>query len=518
MREIKLYNTMSRRLETFEPLEAGKVKLYCCGPTVYNFAHIGNMRTYLFEDVLRRTLEYLGYTVEHVMNITDVGHLSDDGDEGEDKMIRASREKGMSVWDIAAFFTRTFFSDSRKLRIRRPHVVCRATAHVDDMIAMIRKLEENGFTYQADGNVYFDTARFPRYHELARLDRQELRAGARIEVDGNKRNAQDFVLWFTNSKFANQAMQWDSPWGRGYPGWHIECSAMSHRYLGERFDIHCGGVDHVNVHHTNEIAQTECATGTHPWVKYWMHAEFLLENNTKMAKSAGGFLTVARLEEIGYDPRDYRWFCLGAQYRTQLSYGDQAMEAARTSRTRAIERIAALVAQCGGGAWLDASGLVVPQTEPAEGDDTAGYQRGIRPLDHWTGRLAGAAAGILEDFASALSDDLNVSKAQAAFWSALRAPDLEAADRLVLVAAMDEVLGMDFLSSARDLLVQQAGEAARQDDFSPADRARIGALVEQRLQARKAKDFAMSDRIRDQLKAEGILLVDGPGGTEYRRG
>jgi cysteinyl-tRNA synthetase len=251
---VNLFNTDGRKIEPFVPLKEGRVGLYCCGPTVYNYAHIGNLRAFMFEDILRRTLEYSGYKVKHIMNITDVGHLTDDGDEGEDKMIKAAREKGMSVWDIAAFFTDAFMEDTKLLNILKPTIYSKATAHIDDMIQMIQKLEEKGFTYQAGGNVYFDSSKFPEYGKMAMLDKQELQHGARVDVDTNKKGLQDFVLWFTTSKFEKQSMTWDSPWGKGYPGWHIECSAMSCKYLGNHFDIHCGGIDHIPVHHTNEIA------------------------------------------------------------------------------------------------------------------------------------------------------------------------------------------------------------------------------------------------------------------------
>ena len=327
--ELRLYNTMGRRIEAFAPLTAGAVGLYCCGPTVYNYAHIGNLRTYVFEDVLRRTLEHAGYRVTHVMNVTDVGHLTDDADDGEDKMEKGAREQGRTVWEIAEFFTRAFFRDFALLGCRMPGVVCRATDHIADMIDLIRRIEARGFTYEAGGNLCFDISKYAGYGRLALLDGQDLRAGARVAVDEGKRNPHDFVLWFTRGKFGHQSMMWDSPWGRGYPGWHIECSAMSLKYLGEQFDIHCGGIDHVPVHHTNEIAQTEAATGK-PWVRTWMHGEFLQMERQKMAKSAGNFVTLSTITDRGYDALDYRCFLLGAHYRSPLAFGWDALEAART--------------------------------------------------------------------------------------------------------------------------------------------------------------------------------------------
>jgi cysteinyl-tRNA synthetase len=336
--ELLLYNTMGRRVETFVPFKAGEVGLYCCGPTVYNYAHIGNLRTYVFEDVLRRTLEHAGYRVTHVMNVTDVGHLTDDADNGEDKMETGARREGRTVWEVAEFYTKAFFRDFGLLGCRMPGVVCRATDHIVDMINLIRRIEARGFTYEAGGNLCFDISKFAGYGRLALLDGQDLRAGARIAVDEGKRNPHDFVLWFTRSKFEHQSMLWDSPWGRGYPGWHIECSAMSLKYLGEQFDIHCGGIDHVPVHHTNEIAQTEAATGK-PWVRTWMHGEFLQMGREKMAKSADNFVTLSTLTGRGFDPLDYRCFLLGAHYRSPLAFGWDAVEAARTGRRGLLDRV-----------------------------------------------------------------------------------------------------------------------------------------------------------------------------------
>ena len=273
---LQLFNTLSRQKQDLEPIDNGNVGIYTCGPTVYQYAHIGNLRTYIFEDLLVRTLRFFDYEVRHVMNITDVGHLTDDGDQGEDKMLKGAREQHKSVWEIAEHYKDAFFQDLKALNISMPDMQCRATEHIQDMIDLIRRIEAAGYTYQAGGNVYFDVSKTSDYGKLTGQVRDELKAGARIAVDPNKRNPHDFVLWFTQSKFEHQAMLWDSPWGRGYPGWHVECSAMSMKYLGEQFDIHCGGIDHIPVHHTNEIAQSEAATGKKPWVKYWLHGEFLV--------------------------------------------------------------------------------------------------------------------------------------------------------------------------------------------------------------------------------------------------
>lgn len=469
---INLYNTASRALEAFQPLIDNKVRIYACGPTVYNYAHLGNFRTFIFEDLLVRTLRYAGYDLTHVMNVTDVGHLSDDGDEGEDKLIKSARERGMSPWDIAEYYTKAFFRDSDKLGIERPSIVCKATDHIQEMIELIRKLEDGGYTYQAGGNVYFDVSRFERYGKLARLDLSELRAGARIEVDAHKKNPQDFVLWFTQSKFGRQAMMWESPWGLGYPGWHIECSAMSRKYLGDQFDIHCGGVDHIAVHHTNEIAQTEAATGKHPSVSFWMHAEFLLTKEFKMSKSSGNFLTLEALEQMGYHPMDYRFFCLGAHYRTQLTFSEQAMNAARNGRKSLLERISQL---------------------PPVTDSQPGF-----------GKLAEEYLGRFE---AALGEDLNTPRALAELWGVVKDTNLLPEEKRALVSRMDLVLGLGL-----DQVVDQDGE----DPASSVNKEEVEQLIEQRMLARRDKNFAEADRIRDDLQKMGIRLIDSPEGTKWQ--
>lgn len=517
--ELELYNTRTRQTAPLRPLEGKLVRMYCCGPTVYHFAHIGNLRTYVFEDVLRRAIQFAGFDVKHVMNITDVGHLSDDGDEGEDKMIKAARERGMSVWDIADHYTKLFFKDCASLNVNRPEVVCPATGHIGEMIELVKTLEAKGYTYAANGNVYFDVSKFPHYNELGQLDKQELRAGARIEVDAGKRNPADFVLWFTNSKFKDQAMIWDSPWGRGYPGWHLECSAMSHKYLGEQFDIHCGGVDHVKVHHTNEIAQTEGATGKHPWVAVWMHGEFLVLNNAKMAKSSGNFLTVDRLRELGFEPLDYRYFLLGAHYRTQLNFTDDNMAAARSARAKLVDRLKALsaasdpAARAGRRALADSDARQAAfaaggdyRAATARADDMAsGAADGGAPL-------SGEALALFQAFQSHVADDLNMPRALAVVHDALKT-GIAAEEKLRLVGFMDQVLGLDLLAEAeRRLAADQAGGG-----FSPAEAAEIEALIQERKAAKLAKDFARGDAIRDSLKARGVALVDTPAGTSYKR-
>jgi cysteinyl-tRNA synthetase len=464
--ELRLYNTLGRRVEPFVPLQAGRVGMYCCGPTVYNYAHIGNLRTYVFEDVLRRTLERAGHAVRHVMNVTDVGHLSDDADDGEDKMLKGARREGRTVWEIAEFYTKAFFADFARLGCREPHVVCRATDHVGDMIDLIRRIEANGYTYAAGGNLCFDIARFADYGRLALLDGQDLRAGARIAVDEGKRNPHDFVLWFTKSKFEHQSMLWDSPWGRGYPGWHIECSAMSLKYLGEQFDIHCGGIDHVPVHHTNEIAQTEAATGK-PWVRVWMHGEFLQMGREKMAKSAGNFVTLQALVDRGFDPLDYRAFLLGAHYRSPLAFTWEALEAARTGRRGLLDRVVQLRAEAPGG----------PAAPGA------------------------AAAARLAAFAAHAADDLNMPRCLAELWTLLRDSSLPAGDRLGAALDMDGILGLG-LAEAR------AGDVVLDDETQR--------LLAEREEARRARDFRRADELRAVLRGRGFEVQDGPAGPKVR--
>jgi cysteinyl-tRNA synthetase len=458
---LNLFNTLGREIRVFEPLNPGKVGFYGCGPTVYNYAHIGNLRAYLTHDILVRTLRRRGFEVRHVMNITDVGHLSGDNDTGEDKMLKTAEERGKSVLEVADFYTAAFFNDMDRLNIVRPTLMPKATEHIADMIALIKRIEDAGFTYVAGGNLYFDITRFPAYGELARLG--DLRAGARTDLDESKRNAGDFVLWFTKSKFEHQALLWDSPWGRGYPGWHIECSAMSMKYLGEQFDIHAGGIDHIPVHHTNEIAQTEAATGKHPWVKYWLHNEFLVLDKGKMSKSAGGFLTLQRLIDSGYDPLDLRYFLLGAHYRSPLQFSFQALDGAKNSRKSLMDHIRRIRLE---------------------------ERSGLHNADSY-----------LENFESALDDDLSTPRALAALWGLIRDSSVASRNILDTVVSMDRVLGLN--------LMQNPG--------TPESDPEIEALVAERSAAKKAKDFAKADSIRQDLQNRGISLEDRPSGTIWRR-
>ncbi|GHV77644.1 cysteine--tRNA ligase [Spirochaetia bacterium] len=473
---LTLYNTLGRKLQVFEPIRSGEVGFYGCGPTVYNYAHIGNLRAYVTHDTLVRTLRERGYTVTHVMNITDVGHLSGDNDDGDDKMVKSAEERGKSVLEIADFYTKAFFNDTERLNILRPTVVCKATEHVGEMIALIKRIEANGFTYQSGGNLYFDITKLSAYGELALLNPDERKAGARIEIDANKRNPYDFVLWFTRSKFENQALVWDSPWGRGYPGWHIECSAMSIKYLGEQFDIHAGGIDHITIHHTNEIAQSEAATLKHPWVKYWVHNEFLIQDKGKMSKSAGGFLTLQTLLDAGYDALDYRYFLLGAHYRSQVQFSYEALDGARNARKSLTDRIRVLAEKAGG-------------------------------LPEGGAEIGGKAAAYLEAFNKALDEDLNTPRALAELWGLLRDSAVPGADALRAAFAMDAVLALTIAVEAR----------RGADKGNPEEIAEIEALLAERGEAKKVKDFAAADRIRNTLKERGILLEDGPKGVTWRR-
>lgn len=461
---MKLYNTMSRRIEDFVPLKENEVGMYCCGPTVYNFAHIGNLRTFIFEDLLRRTLEVAGYDVKHVMNITDVGHLTGDGDEGEDKLNKRSKETGRTVWDIAKFYTDAFMEDERKLNIEKPKVICKATDHIAEMIDLVKTLEEKGHTYIADGNVYFSIDTIDDYGKLARLNLDELKSGARIDVDSAKKNPKDFVLWFTNSKFKDQVMVWPSPWGVGYPGWHLECSAMSSKYLGSHFDIHCGGIDAIPVHHTNEIAQSEAATGEKDWVKYWCHGEFLLNDTGKMSKSSGEFLTLSVLLSKGYDALDYRYFCLGGHYRSQLKYSEEAMNHARSARLSLVQKIAEMKAS----------------SSPA---DTFGEK----------------AQGYLDRFNDAMMNDLRAPQALGVLWTMMKDTGVTDSEKLGVLYKMDRILGLEL------------------DKVEPKKEERVGteedwALVEERKEAKKNKDFKRADEIRELLLSRGFIVKDTPKG------
>lgn len=487
--KLFFYNTMKKDIQEFIPISKNEVRMYTCGPTVYNYAHIGNLRTYVFEDILRRSLEYAGYTVKHVMNITDVGHLTDDNDEGEDKMLKSSRETGKTVWEIAQFYTDAFFHDTDRLNIIRPTVSCKATEHINTMIDLVKRLENRGYTYQTGGNVYFSIDEFPEYGKLAGQKLSDLKEGARIDIDASKKNPKDFVLWFTKSKFDNHIMEWDSPWGKGYPGWHVECSAMSMKYLGETFDIHCGGTDHIPVHHTNEIAQSEAATGKR-WVNYWMHAEFLLDDTGKMSKSKGEFLTLDLLIKKGFDPLDYRFFCLGAHYRAQLHFSFEALEAARKSRRNLMEKIAVIK--------RDADNLT---SESHNNSANESQEKRNLGLDD----ISVQARGYLDDFRNFLSRDLNMPRCLSVLWKLVKDSDVMPQEKLALIKNMDSVLGLKLMEAA-----------PAEDDKEGLDKESL-ALIKEREAARKIKDYSRADEIRDILLKKGIEIKDTPSGTDWRK-
>ena len=470
---MKLYNSASHKKEEFVPHEPGKVTMYTCGPTVYHFAHIGNLRSYLMEDVLEKFLRYDGYDVKRIMNITDVGHLASDADTGEDKMVKGAKREHKSVMEIAKFYTDAFFADCKKLNIKYPDVVQPATGMIDDYIKVISALMDKGYAYFAGGNVYFDTSKLEKYYVFNDHDEEDLAVGVRegVEEDTNKRNKNDFVLWFTKSKFEDQALKWDSPWGVGYPGWHIECSCISMKYAGEYLDIHCGGIDNAFPHHTNEIAQSEAYLG-HPWCKYWMHVHHLNTNDGKMSKSKGEFLTVSLLEEKGYDPLVYRFFCLQSHYRKGLVFSWENLDNAAAAYQKLVARIAAI---------------------PVEG---AVEQEKVDEAR--------------EKFIEVVGNDLNTAMGVTALYDILKAK-VPGATKLAVIGQLDQVLGLRLLDRADKVRTAQKETPAVETD--PA----IDALVAQRTEAKKAKNWAEADRIRDELKAMGVELIDTKEGTTWKR-
>jgi len=458
---------MTRNKEEFIPANKNKVGMYTCGPTVYNYAHIGNLRTYIFEDALKKSLEYVGYKVKHVMNVTDVGHLQSDGDEGEDKMALGASREHKTVWEIAKFYEDAFFEDCKKLNVKKPTVVCRATEHIEDMIKFVQKLEERGYTYESNGNVYFEIDKFEDYTKLANLSIDELEAGSRIEIDPNKKNPLDFVLWFTNSKFSNQIMQWDSPWGRGFPGWHLECSTMSIKYLGENIDIHCGGIDHIPVHHTNEIAQSEAALG-HKWVNYWVHGEFLVLDGGKMSKSSGDFLTVSKLEEEGFSPLDYRYFCLQSKYRKQLVFSFESLKDAQNGYKALKKKIGTILTN-------------IDETNNMNKELISGYQ---------------------EKFKTQISDDLNIANAFTVLNEVIKDGELNNKEKAFLIEDFDKVFSLNLMTIEKEAM--------------EVDEKLINHLIEERNIARKEKNYKRSDEIRAQLLEMNIEVLDSKEGTSWR--
>lgn len=465
---LQLYNTLTNQVQPFIPHEPGKVKMYTCGPTVYHFAHIGNLRSYIMEDVLEKYLRYIGYDVDRVMNITDVGHLASDADTGEDKMLKGARREHKTVMEIAQMYTEAFFSDCNKLNIRKSDTVVPATSCIDDFIEMVEVLLEKGYAYLAGGNVYFDTSKLENYYVLTNHNQEDLSVGVRegVEEDDNKRNKCDFVLWFTKSKFEDQALKWDSPWGVGYPGWHIECSAISIKNLGEYLDIHCGGIDNAFPHHTNEIAQSEAYLG-HPWCNYWFHVLHLNDETGKMSKSKGEFLTVSLLESKGYDPMMYRLFCLQSHYRKPLLFSYEILDNAKIAYNKLIRRIRTLA-----------------KDGEIDQEAVARYQT---------------------TFAEALAMDINTSMGLTVLYDVLKS-DLNGATKRFLIDDFDKVLSLNLLT------------AADTPEESPVD-AELQTYIEERIAARKAakkaKDFAQADAIREELLAKGIEIRDTREGTVW---
>ena len=462
---MKLYNTLHKKVEEFVPIEEGKVKMYTCGPTVYHYAHIGNLRTYISEDILEKSLKYLGYDVTRVMNITDVGHLVGDGDTGEDKMAVASKRENKSSMEIAKFYTEAFKSDCDKLNIRWPDIVSPATENIDEYIKIISKLLESGYAYIENGNVYYDTTKFPNYYELSGRNAEDLMVAVRddINIDNAKRNPFDFGLWFTNSKFDNQELQWDSPWGRGYPGWHIECSGISMKYLGERLDIHCGAEDAIFPHHTNEIAQSEAYLG-HKWCNYWVHLGFLNDKNGKMSKSNGEFLTVSLLQEKGYNPLAYRYLCLNSYYHNALTFSYDILNGAQNEYDKLKKRISSI-------------------------KEDGNVDKNI-------------FNNYIDRFKKALNNELNTSMCLTIIYELLKDNNVNGTTKLKIIEDIDRVLSLDLLKEEKK-------------DVDKELELYINDMISKRNDAKKNKDYELADRIRNELLEKGIVLKDTREGTIF---
>ncbi len=462
---MRIYNTLHHRVEDFVPYEEGVVRMYTCGPTVYHYAHIGNLRTYIFEDVLEKGLTFLGYEVKRVMNITDVGHMTSDADSGEDKMKLGAEREHKTVYELADFYTKAFFDDCAKLNIKKPAVVEKASDQIDTYIQMIQKMLNEGYAYISNGNVYFDITKAKEYYQLSGKNPEELMVGVRetVEEDVAKRNPFDFGLWFTLSKFENQDMKWDSPWGVGYPGWHIECSGISIKYLGEFLDIHCGGVDNIFPHHTNEIAQSEAYLG-HPWCRYWCHGEHLNDKGGKMSKSKGEFLTLSLLEEKGYDPLAYRYFCLNSHYRSQLVFSYEALDGASQAYKKLKNKVQSL-------------------------DRTPDLKDG--KVDYYE-----------HQFREAIENDLNTASMLTVLYDVLKDDELTDFTKLYLVEKFDQVLSLGLLDEEE---VDQDIDKVLQEK------------IQERTEAKKNKDFAKADAIRSEVEDLGYRLIDGREGTTYTK-
>jgi len=468
-RQLRLFNTASRRIEMFKPINGANVGMYTCGPTVYGRAHVGNMRAYIFADVLRRTLEYAGYKVLQAMNITDVGHLTSDADTGEDKMEKSAREERMSAWDISKKYTQLFFEDEAALNIQKPQIVCKATDHIPEQIDLIKKLEKEGYTYKTSDGIYFDTSKFSRYGDLARLDIEGLQAGARIEM-GEKRNKTDFALWKFSKPEEKRDMEWDSPWGKGFPGWHIECSAMSMKYLGEHFDIHTGGIDHIPIHHTNEIAQSECATGK-KFVNYWVHSDFLvLGDNEKMSKSLGNVINLDTLRERGFDPLAYRFLCLGAQYRKRILFGEEILRNASNSFDRLKRKVLEIKVDGAGSNQIE--------------------------------QISSEGRKYLERFQKSIFNDLNTPQGIATMWDMLGDQELSARDKYSLLKDFDKIFGLGLKKIQSEQL--EVGKEIEQ-------------LLNEREKLRASKRWKDADKIRDKILERGYKILDTPEGPKLEQ-
>lgn len=463
---LKFYNTLTKKKEEFKSIKKGKVSVYCCGPTVYWYQHIGNLRTYVNEDILRRILEHDGYKVTHIINVTDVGHLTSDTDEGEDKLMKALKREGLPLTEkamlkLADKYFDEFKEDFKRLHILMPTKWTKATEHVKDMIDLIKKIEANGYTYKTSVGLIYDTSKFKDYTKLARLKIKDLEQGTRTEKDSERKNKTDFALWITNQP--NHIMQWESPWGRGFPGWHIECCAMSIKYLGEQFDIHCGGKEHIPVHHTNEIAQAEAATGKKPWVNYWVHNEWLVLKDGKMSKSKGTFYRVADLITKGYDPLAYKYLCFTAHYRTPLTFSWDAIDAAKTAFNRLKEK-------------------VIEIKENLESKPNKNSYK--------------------NDFFKAVNNDLNMPQAISVLWALLKDDELGNKEKYDLLLEFDQIFGFGIKDFKKEKISLDKD---------------IEELIRKREEARKNKDFATADKIRDKLKEKGIILEDTKEGVKCKK-
>ncbi len=467
---MQIYNTLTKKKEIFKPIDEKQVGMYTCGPTVYHYAHIGNLRSYIMEDVLEKELRYEGYNVKRVMNITDVGHLSSDADTGEDKMLKGAKREHKTVLEIAKFYTDAFFSDCNKLNIKRPDVVEPATNCIDEFIKMISGLLEKGYAYIAGGNVYFDTSKLDKYYTLSSHNEDDLMVGVRddVDVDENKRNKTDFVLWFTKSKFDDQELKWDSPWGVGYPGWHIECSCISMKHLGENLDLHCGGIDNIFPHHTNEIAQSEAYIG-HKWCNYWFHVHHLNDKQGKMSKSKGDFLTVSLLEKKGYNPLVYRMFCLQSHYRKPLQFSYEVLDSVAAGYKKLKNRIAK----------LDKEGTV----------------------------NEAKAAEYKKKFIEIVGNDLNTASGITLIYDLLK-DDTNDATKRYIIEDFDKVLSLDLLENEN---TQESSDVDSEMEQY------INEMISKRAEAKKAKDFATADAIREELAAKGIVLKDTREGTTWTK-